>query len=82
MTSDLWIRLRALVRRRALERELDDEMRFHFEQQVEKNCRAGMTREEARRKAKLEFGGMDSVKEECREARGVRFVETLVRDAL
>jgi putative ABC transport system permease protein len=80
MLTDVWIRIRALVRRAAVEGELDDELRFHFEQQVEKYIRAGMGREQARRRARMEFGGFDQVKEECRDARGVRLLETLAQD--
>ena len=57
MLSDIWIRLRTLVRRKAVEGELDDEMRFHFEQLVAKYAKEGMTQDEARRRARLEFGG-------------------------
>ena len=71
MLSDIFFRLRSLFRRNRVEAELDDELRFHFEQQVEKCIRSGMTREEARRQARLSVGGIDQVKEECREERGV-----------
>jgi putative ABC transport system permease protein len=81
MLSDLWMRLRALVRRGAMECELDDEMKFHFEQQVGKFIARGMAPEEARRLARLEFGGIDSVEEECREARGVYWLESVIQDA-
>lgn len=81
MLSELWIRMRALFRRKTVEGELDDELRFDFDQRVEKYVRAGMTREEATRRARLEFGGLDQVKEECREARGVHFLETCSRYA-
>ncbi len=63
-----------------MEADLDDELRFHMEQQVEKNVRSGMTREEALRQARLAFGSNDSVKEECREAHGVYLVESLLQD--
>jgi len=78
--SDLIYRLRALVRRRAVEKEMDEELRFHFERQVEKYVGSGMARAEAERRARMEFGGVESVKEECREARGVSVVETTVQD--
>jgi hypothetical protein len=81
MLSDLWIRMRALFHRDAVEHELDDEVRFHFAQQVEKYIASGMTRNEATRRARLEFGTLDQVKEECREARGVHLLETLAQDA-
>ena len=80
MLGDLLIRLRALFRRDTVEGELDDELRFHFEQQVEKYVQSGMPRQEARRRARLEFGGADQIKEECRDARGVSFLETFWQD--
>ncbi|HVT57128.1 MAG TPA: ABC transporter permease [Thermoanaerobaculia bacterium] len=80
MLTDLWIRLRALLRRKVVEAELDEELRFHYERQVEKNLRSGLTREEAVRQARLQIGGLDQVKEACREARGVGWAETLQRD--
>ena len=80
MLNDIFFRLRALFRRNTVEAELDDELRFHFEQQVEKCIRSGMTREEARRKARLSVGGIDQVKEECREERGVQHLENLLHD--
>jgi putative ABC transport system permease protein len=76
MLDDLWYRLRALFLRAAVETEMDEELRFHFEQQVNKYVRSGLTPSEARRRARLDFGGFDRVKEECREARGVVFFET------
>jgi putative ABC transport system permease protein len=63
-----------------MEAELDEELRAHLEHQVEKYVRSGLPVEEARRRAKLEFGGLDQVKEECRDARGVNFVETTLQD--
>ncbi|HXJ96913.1 MAG TPA: ABC transporter permease [Terriglobia bacterium] len=80
MISDLLFRLRALFRRKTVEAELDDELRAHFERQVEKYVQSGLTREEALRRTRLEFGGLDQVKEECRDARGVALIETLLQD--
>jgi predicted permease len=80
MFSDLWYRLRALFRRTASENELDDELNFHFDRQVEKNMRGGMTLEEAVREARMVFGGMAQVKEDCRLAWGTALIETLVQD--
>ena len=80
MFSDLFIRLRSLFRRKAAETELDDELRFHFENLIEKYVSSGMPREEATRRARLTFGGDDQVKEECREVRGVHLIETLLQD--
>ena len=80
MFDDLLIRFRALLRRKSVESELDDEIRFHFEAQVAKYIASGTPRDEATRRARLEFGGLDQVKEECRDARGIRFLETLMQD--
>jgi putative ABC transport system permease protein len=80
MLSDLLYRLRAIFRRRSVEEELDDELRFHLEHESEKLMRSGLTREEASRKARLSLGGVDQVKEECRDARGVSFLETTIQD--
>jgi predicted permease len=80
MLSDLLFRLRALLRRDAMEAEMDQELRSHFEKHVEKLLAAGLPREEAMRRVRLEFGGHEQLKEECRDARGVNFIETLIRD--
>lgn len=55
-------RLRALFTRGRLERELDEELRFHIEMQTEDNLRAGMDPDEARRAARRRFGGQDAMK--------------------
>ncbi|MBN9659299.1 MAG: ABC transporter permease [Acidobacteria bacterium] len=80
MLTDLMYRLRALFRRRALEEDLDEELRFHFEHSVEKLMRSGLDEQEARRQARLAMGGVDQLKEECREARGVALIENLLQD--
>jgi putative ABC transport system permease protein len=78
---DLLFRLWTLFRGRAAERELDDELRFHLEQQTAKFVKSGMSEAEALRRARLQFGGLDQIKDECREVRGITFVETLVQDS-
>jgi predicted permease len=80
MLSDFRIRLRSLFRRATVEHELDNELRFHMDQQTDKYMRAGMSREEARRCVRLEFGGIEQVREDCRDARGVSFLESLAQD--
>src|SRR5579864_3586782 len=80
MLSDLLFRLRALFRRGAMEAEMDEELRSHFEAQVEKLVDSGIPREQAVRRARLEFGGYEQLKEECRDARGVSLVEATVQD--
>ena len=81
MLSDLYIRLRSLLRRAKVDEELDEELRFHVEHQAEKYARSGMSREEALRLVRLDFGGVDRIKEDCREARGTTFLTTLAHDA-
>src|SRR6185503_5323293 len=73
-------RLRALFRRAELEHELDAEVRFHLEKEIEQNVARGMNAEEARLTALRSFGGVDQVKEESRDVRGVRVVEEFVQD--
>ncbi|HUC55177.1 MAG TPA: ABC transporter permease [Candidatus Cybelea sp.] len=80
MFNDLFFRLRSLFRRGTVESEADTELRFHFDQQVEKNLQSGLTREEAIRRARLEFGGHEQLKEEIRDARGVNLIETSWQD--
>ncbi len=79
MLTDLLFRLRSLFRRKTVEEELDDELRFHFEREAEKHMDSGVAREEALRRARLAFGGLDQVKEECRQARGVSALETAIQ---
>jgi putative ABC transport system permease protein len=78
--NDLFFRLRSLLRREVVESEADTELRFHFDQQVEKHLKSGMTREEASRRARLEIGGHEQLKEEMRDAHGVLLLETLFHD--
>jgi putative ABC transport system permease protein len=80
LVHDLLFRLRTLFRRNAAENDLHDELRFHLEQQAAKYVKSGITEAEAVRRARLDFGGLDQVKDECREARGISVVETLVQD--
>ena len=80
MVNDLLFRLRSLFRRNADESEADAELRFHFDQQVEKNLKSGLAREEAIRRARLDFGGHEQLKEAIRDARGVNLIETLFQD--
>ena len=72
--------LRANLRRARMDSEMDAELRFHLEAYAADLMRNGVSRQQALRRARLEFGGVDKTKEECREARGLRFIETLMRD--
>jgi predicted permease len=80
----LWSRLRswlgAILRRSRMESEMDAELHFHIESRAEDLMRSGITREEALRRARVEFGAIERVKEEGREARGVSFFDELLQD--
>jgi predicted permease len=69
-----------LWQRERLESQLDAELRDHFERLVGEYIEAGASEDAARRQARLEFGGIDQVKELCRDARGTRWLEDLVQD--
>ena len=72
--------LQRLFARKRLERDLDKELRFHFETQVADKVRSGISEVEARRLTRLEFGGIEQIKEDCRESRGTMWLESLVQD--
>ena len=80
MWNDLSFRLRSLFRRKTVETELNDELLFHLEHEVEKYKKSGLSDAEARRRARLSFGGHEQVKEDCREAHGASFVENTLQD--
>lgn len=80
LLSDLRYRLRALVGRVDVERELDDELSFHLETETRRLGAGGLPPDEARRRARLAFGNVEQVKESSRDARGVRLIEHLGRD--
>src|SRR6266853_5608422 len=73
-------RFRALFHKQKLDARMDDEMRSHIEMQTQENIEAGMKPEEARYAALREFGWVESIKETCREQRGVRWIENLGQD--
>ena len=74
------LRFRSLFRKNRVERELSDELGFHLEKLIEEKVAKGMTAEEARYAALRELGGVDQVKEECRDMRRVNFIETTIQD--
>ena len=76
----LYMRCRSLFGRPRLEDELSDELRFHLQEQIQENLAAGMPPDEARRAALADIGGLDQVKEACRDSRGVTVVENAWRD--
>lgn len=72
-----WFRL---WRRRKMEEQLDKELRFHVDQHAAGLIARGHTDDEARRMARMDLGGPEQVKEDCRDARGTRWLEDLWQD--
>ena len=81
---NMWTRLcswtAAMLCRTRKEREMDEEMRFHIDAHVADLVGRGVAQQEAQRQARVEFGGIETAKEECRDAVGVSFLETLFQD--
>ncbi len=76
----LSLRLRSLFQRPSVEQELSNELRFHLEQLIQEKAGQGMTAEEARYAAMREVGGLDQIKEECRDMRRVNYIESFLQD--
>ncbi len=72
--------LRTLLQKARFEAEMDDELLFHLERVTEENIQAGMTPEAARRAARLSFGALEQVKEECRDTRPIRILREILQD--
>ena len=72
--------LRRLGHKPLVEKRLDSELHFHLEQQIADYIASGMSHAEARRRANLEFGNVEGIKEECREARWENRLELLLHD--
>src|SRR5262245_29527064 len=80
MINRIMTALRSLLHRSKAERELDEELRYHIEQQIEQNIRLGMSLQEARDDARRAFGGVEQAKERSRDSRGGRWLEELWQD--
>src|SRR5215468_1609847 len=78
--SQPWRRLLSLLRRGRHEREMEEEMRFHLEMQIEHNLASGMAAEEARFAARRQFGNQTWLKEASREMWSLNSIETLIQD--
>jgi predicted permease len=74
------LRLRSLFQRNQVEQDLSEELQYHLEQKTKQYASSGMALEEARRKARREFGGIEQTKEICRDTRRVSLLETLLQD--
>ena len=70
----------AVFRRSRMEAELEDELRSHIHDRARDLERSGLTAVEAGRRARIEFGGYEQFKEECRESLGAHFLDTLIQD--
>jgi putative ABC transport system permease protein len=80
MLNKLRLRLRAFFFKSKMEEELDEEVRFHLEREVEENIARGMSQDEARYAALRSFGGVERVKEESRDERGIRLFDEVWQD--
>jgi putative ABC transport system permease protein len=80
MLNKLRLRLRALFFNSKMEDDLEEEVRFHLEREIEENIARGMSPEEARYAALRRFGGVERVKEESRDERGIRFLDEMRQD--
>src|SRR5258706_11591438 len=78
---NLRLRWRALSQKEKLDARMNDEMRSHIEMQTQENIEAEMKPEEARYAALRQFGWVESIKEDCRDQRGVSWIENLGQDA-
>ena len=74
------LRLRSLLRRNRVEGELERELRFHLDQEVDANLRLGLLRPEARQAAVRRLGGVTQIQEECRDMRRTSYVENFIHD--
>src|SRR5437868_319350 len=78
--TDLFLRVKALLFHHRAEQELDDELRAHIDIDIERRVRGGMSREQAERTALIAFGGAARVAEECRDERGIGWLEDFSQD--
>ncbi len=74
------LRMRSIFRRSQVERDLEDELQYYLDMKIEENLAKGMSSEEARRTAFIALGGLDQKKEECRDARGLLWLDSLLGD--
>jgi len=78
--AKLRMSVKTLLRGRTEERQLDAELKLHLEYQIAQNITAGMSATEARRTALLDFGGLEQMKEDCRDMRKANWIEDLLQD--
>ena len=78
--SEIRHRARSLLQRSAVDQELDAELRFHIEKEAEKLAATGLSPDEAMRRARVAFGGVERIKDDARDVRGVAWIETFGSD--
>jgi putative ABC transport system permease protein len=76
------LRFRSLWSVSAVDRELADEIRFHLDREIQERITGGMSEQEAKRTASVDFGGVERFREECRDMRRVSFIQDFVQDLL
>src|SRR5437016_1952954 len=74
------LHLRTLFHKRRIDRDLEDELQYHLERHIAANLEAGMPPEQARAAALRAIGGVAHIQEECRDERGLRWLEDLAQD--
>ena len=79
MLDDLLYRVRALFHRKAVDAEMDEELSYHLEREAEKYRQAGASDDEAMRRARMALRGPEQVRQQCREARGTKWLENVFR---
>src|SRR5271167_2164793 len=78
--TEAWLRVKALAKRRRLERDLEEELQFHLAKRAEKNRASGLGADDARVAARRRFGNVTLVKEDCREMWMFTWIETVWQD--
>jgi hypothetical protein len=78
--TQLQLAFRSVFRRKRVDRELDEELQYHLEQQIAEERNTGLTPEDARYAARRAMGAIAQSKEECRDTRGVNYLDDVVRD--
>src|SRR3982751_2897703 len=74
------LRVRSLVQRTRVDRELDEELQYHLERQIEYHMARGMSPADAKVQAMRELGPIELRKEECRDARGLALIDSVRQD--
>src|SRR2546429_694339 len=81
LLSSLRSLVTALVNRGRIENDTDEELRAHVQNRADDLEHSGLTRAEAERRARIEFGGHEKFREECRETGGGNLVQVLIQDS-